>query len=146
MSTEATWRVMALTEADIPSAIALWESCEGVGLGQADSPQRVRRFLQANPDLSLAVRDQAGKLLAAVLVGSDSRRGYLYHLAVRRGSRRRGIGQALAGRAIAQLARAGVDRCNICVFADNAAAWSFWESASFAQRDNLVLMSRPTAT
>jgi ribosomal protein S18 acetylase RimI-like enzyme len=145
MPEATTWPVTDLREADIPAAIALWRSCDGVGLGQADGPERLGRFLQANPGLSLAVKGCGGELLAAVLVGTDTRRGYLYHLAVRADARRKGIGRVLAAEAMRRLGQAGMDRCNICVFADNAEALSFWQSAGFVLRENLVLMSCATA-
>ncbi|WP_373441554.1 hypothetical protein [Paenibacillus kribbensis] len=38
---------------DYDQAFALWSSLEGLGLSEADSPERITRFLQGNEGISL---------------------------------------------------------------------------------------------
>ncbi len=127
---------------DIPEAIDLWRLCDGVGLGCGDSPSQLESFLQRNPGLSLVARRATGRLAGAVLVGSDGRRGFLYHLAVDVDFRRRGLGTALARQALEGLARAGVGRCNIVVFRDNPEGLAFWQSNAWQPRNDLIVLTR----
>ena len=71
----------------------------------------------------------SGTVIAAVLCGHDGRRGYLHHLAVDAGHRRQGLGRALVERCLARLAVAGIPKCNIFLFNDNAEGRRFWESS-----------------
>jgi ribosomal protein S18 acetylase RimI-like enzyme len=129
-----------LSEADLPAAIALWRACEGIGLSDADREAELQTFLARNPGLSWAAIE-GGALLGCVLAGHDGRRGFLYHLAVRSDARRRGLGRALATRALQSLRAEGIAKCHIMVYRDNAEGHAFWQRAGFSQRDEIVIRS-----
>ena len=85
--------IRALRPEDCAAANALWCFMEGVVLRGDDNPERFNRFLERNPHCCYAAW-QGGKLLVgAIMAGHDGRRGYLYHLAVKPGHRRQGIGK-----------------------------------------------------
>lgn len=130
-------------EADIPAARALWGATEGVILDRSDSPERLRAFLAANAGLCF-VADEGGSLAGTILCGHDTRRGYLYHLAVAHEFRRRGHGRALVGAAMAALAAAGIRKCHIHVLPANAGALRFWQGLGWQRRDDMLLYSRAT--
>jgi ribosomal protein S18 acetylase RimI-like enzyme len=100
--------------------MALWNEAEGVGLSGADSKENIRSYLDRNPTMSLIAEDSQGTLLGAVLCGHDGRRGYIYHLAVHSDHRRRGIGRKLVQECLARLKVAGIQKCHIFIFEDNA--------------------------
>jgi ribosomal protein S18 acetylase RimI-like enzyme len=132
-----------MTPQDYDAVIALWRAVEGVGLSDADAPEAIGRYLDRNPGLSFTAWD-GDRLIGAVLCGHDGRRGYVHHLAVRAGHRRRGVGRALAERCIAALREAGIDKCHLFVYVDNPAARAFWARSGWMEREELVIMSRYT--
>ncbi len=135
-------RPMTLTDYD--AVLALWQSSPGVGLSDADSPAAIARFLERNPGLCFVAVEE-GQLAGAVLCGHDSRRGYLYHLAVHPRYRRRGLGQALAQRCIEALRALDIHKCHIFVYGENESGLAFWRSGGWVQRIELVILSKDTA-
>jgi len=126
---------------DYEEAMTLWQRTEGLTLRAADSCEAVLRYLKRNPGSSFVAREQ-DTLVAAVLGGHDGRRGYLHHLAVAPTHRGRGIGRALAERVLTALGTQGIHKCHLMVRADNADALAFWAHIGWAQRADLVIMSR----
>lgn len=116
---------------------ALWESTEGVGLGDGDSFSGVVRVLNRNPGLSwVAISEDA--LAGTILCGQDGRRGFIYHLAVGVPFRRAGLGTHLVQTALRGLRAAGIDQCYAFAFEANVAACSFWRTIGAVARDDLV--------
>ena len=50
--------------------LSLWETSEGVGLSEADSPEGIAGFLERNPGLSYVAYD-ARQLVGVVLCGGN---------------------------------------------------------------------------
>jgi N-acetylglutamate synthase len=134
--------IRAMVLGDYASAFALWEVTEGIGLSQSDTREAIALFLAQNPDLSAVAIDAEGALVGAVLCGHDGRRGCLYHVAVAASFRRRGIARALLERCFAKLAEAGIDKCNLFLYADNAAGAAFWEHNGWTRREDLRVFQR----
>ena len=124
---------------DFDAVIALWRRTEGVGLNESDTRRAITAFLRRNPRLSF-VAEQGGRIIGAVLCGHDGRRGYLHHLAVSKRHRRRGIGRLLVNACLAKLRKAGIQKCNIFIFANNAAGMKFWAHTGWSLRTELRLM------
>jgi putative acetyltransferase len=120
-----------LTMDDYEETVAFWRSQNGIAFNESDEPEPMSRFLLRNPGMSLIARDASGTVIAAVLCGHDGRRGYLHHLAVDAAHRRRGLGRALVERCLAKLAAAGIPKCNIFLFNDNAEGRRFWEKLGY---------------
>lgn len=135
-----TLTIKPMTDDSYEQVIALWQSAEGVGLSEADSPEAIAAYLARNPGLSL-VAWQDGRLVGAVLCGHDGRRGYIHHLAVRPGARRQGIGRQLVRQCLAGLRRQGIQKCHLFVFRRNEEAIAFWRAIGFTGRDELSMMS-----
>ena len=111
---------------DFDAVTALWRSVDGLGLGASDSRERTARYLERNPRMSF-VASAGRELVGTVMCGTDGRRGYLGHLAVRPSHRRRGIGAALVRRCLEALREIDIPKCNLYVYADNADAIAFWK-------------------
>ncbi|MFI5227901.1 MAG: GNAT family N-acetyltransferase [Gemmatimonadales bacterium] len=127
--------------ADYDAAIALWRAADGVTLRGADSRDAIDAYLARNAGLSF-VAVTGGRLVGAVLCGTDGRRGYLNHLAVAADCRRAGIGRQLAERCAAALASRGIRKCHLMVVSTNDAARSFWMRVGWLERGDVILMSR----
>ena len=124
---------------DFDAVIALWQRTEGVGLNESDTRRAITAFLRRNPRLSFVAK-QGGRIIGAVLCGHDGRRGYLHHLAVSKRHRRRGIGRLLVNACLAKLRQAGIQKCNIFIFANNADGMKFWAHTGWSLRTELRLM------
>lgn len=133
-------QIHEMTFADYPDAFELWKNCEGIGLSDADEPEPMRRFLEQNPGLCFIARD-GEHLVGTVLCGSDERRGYLYHLAVRANHRRLGLGAELVDRVLKALEERGIHKCHIMVYGSNETGLLFWRQGGWVPRPEIVLMS-----
>jgi len=129
---------------DYNAAYQLWETSPGVGLSSSDAYDSIARYLDRNPGLSFVACD-GPKLIGTVLGGHDSRRGYIYHLAVDLAYRKRGIGRDLVGHCIAALGKNGIEKCHIFVFGTNDDALAFWKNCGWTERVELVILSKYTA-
>jgi N-acetylglutamate synthase len=133
-------RIREFTMADYDSAVELWRRTEGVGLSEADEAHNIHGFLDHNPGMSFVAED-GGRLVGAVLCGTDARRGFLHHLAVDAAHRRSGIGRTLVHRCLQALAARGMRKCHIFVIADNLEGKRFWQRIGWEERTTLVVMS-----
>jgi len=124
---------------DYDAVLALWRRAEGVGLNESDTRPAIATYLRRNPRFSF-VAEKDGRLVGAVLCGHDGRRGYLHHLAVARRHRQQGIGRQLVHACLAKLRQAGIQKCNIFIFADNAAGMKFWAHTGWKLRTELQVM------
>jgi putative acetyltransferase len=130
-----------LQMSDYPEVIALWQGAEGVGLSSADSPERIRLYLERNPGMSYIARED-DHLIGAVLCGHDGRRGYLHHLAVRSDRRGEGIGRALVDHCLSALRTVGIEKCHLFVLRGNDTGHAFWREVGWRERVDIVLMSK----
>jgi ribosomal protein S18 acetylase RimI-like enzyme len=128
---------------DYPAARALWERTPGVGLSSADEPAAIEAFLARKPNLSL-VATTDGQLVGTVLCGHDGRRGLIHHLVTAPEHRRSGIGRRLLLGALQGLRQAGIGKCHVLVFRDNADGVAFWRGIGAEERVELTLFSLPT--
>ena len=133
--------IQEMTIADFEEVRALWQESQGIELSNADTKESITRFLERNPGLSFVARD-GDQLVGAVLCGHDGRRGYIDHLAVIQSHRRQGIGRALVGRCLYNLVQIGIRKWHLFVIQDKQEAIEFWKKMGWAQRVELVTMSK----
>ena len=133
--TELTIRPM--TMADYDAAMALWETTPGICIRDVDSRDAIARYLARNPGLSL-VAVASGSVVGTVLCGHDGRRGFIHHLAVKEGHRRKGIGRALFDRCVEGLEREGILKTHLFVLNENEGAFAFWEKSGCRKRDDIA--------
>lgn len=151
-ATKETTTLRPLRAGDYDAVLRLWRRCQGIGLGASDTRSAILAYLRRNPGFSF-VAQKRGKVIGAILGGHDGRRGYLHHLAVAERYRRAGVGRQLVHTCLNRLRQAGVQKCNIFVFADNREGMKFWASAGWSERPDLRLLqidlavrqSRPTS-
>jgi putative acetyltransferase len=131
-----------MEKGDLAEVIQFWQGMEGIGLSESDSYSALSLFLQRNPGLSWVTRNKDRELIGSVLCGHDGRRGYLHHLAVAQGYRRKGIGRALVERCLSSLRELKVLKCNIFLFCLNPEGQEFWKAMGWKEREDLILMQR----
>jgi hypothetical protein len=74
-------------------AYKIWQESEGLYLTIGDTNDAVQKYLDRNPGMSFVCIDKEKNCMAGtILCGHDGRRGFIYHLAVRKGYRGRSIG------------------------------------------------------
>lgn len=135
-----TLRPLVLT--DYKTVRKLWESTEGIGLNDSDTPEAIASFLERNPNLSLVAVFLSGEIVGAVLCGHDGRRGYLHHLAVAKTARGLGLGRALVENCLCRLTALGLPKCNIYLYASHQPGREFWAHEGWTVRDDLIVMQR----
>lgn len=130
--------IRRMTLDDYDAVYALWLSCSGMGLNNVDdSREGIDRFLQRNPETCLVAEDN-GEILGAILVGTDGRRGYIYHTAVSPLHRRQGIAKSLLQKALSAVEALGISKTALVVFEHNKEGNTFWENMGYTQRPDLV--------
>lgn len=134
--------ISLFTEDCYDEVYALWRSCEGLGLNEADSRERILQYLRRNPGTSFIAR-AGDAIVGTVLGGHDGRRGYLHHLAVLPAYRKRGIGHRLVESALDAIRAQGIDRCHGFVFRSNEEGLAFWDAAGWMARNDICLISKP---
>ncbi len=120
--------------------MALWRETEGVVVSSVDTKENIMRLLERNPGLSFVVLDKED-VVGAVLCSQDGRMGYLTHLAIDKGHRRKGLGRSMVGRCLYTLMGIGIRKCTLLVMQDEAGAKAFWESIGLEGRVDLLMMS-----
>lgn len=135
-----TLEISPFTIADYEEAYALWSVTPGIGLSSVDAREAIQFYLDENPGISHVAREN-GRLVGAVLCGSDRRRGYLHHLAVASDCRGKNIGRKLVDHCLKALRRQGIVKCHIFVYRDNTDGFAFWEKIGWYRRNDLDIMS-----
>ena len=100
---------------DYDAVYALWQNAgPGIGIGRSDSREELAKKMQRDPDLFLVAAD-GDRIIGTVFGGFDGRRGLIYHLAVERAYRKRGIGKMLMDEIERRLVARGCLRCYLLV-------------------------------
>lgn len=127
---------------DYEEAHKLWLCCKGVGLNELDdSRDGIERFLLRNPDTCF-VAEREGKVTGVILAGNDGRRAYIYHLAVDKEYRGKGIATQLVDAVVNVLKLLGVQKAALVVFKDNTEGNAFWEKMGFTVREDLIYRNK----
>jgi N-acetylglutamate synthase len=134
--------IRLMTSDDFKEVRRLWEDSDGVGLNvRDDSIEGLSRYLERNPRTCF-VAERGGRLAGAILGGHDGRRGFIYHAAVSRTSRRQGIGKALVKAVLNALRDEGISKVALVVFHTNDAGHAFWQAQSFSERNDLIYFDK----
>jgi ribosomal protein S18 acetylase RimI-like enzyme len=126
-------------DADLEAVLGLWSDAgAGIQLHRSDEPSEIRKKLQRDPDLFL-VAETDGRIVGAVLGGFDGRRGMVYHLAVARRFRRKGIGARLMDALEGRLRAKGCLKYYLLVTPDNREAIALYQGLGWEIMDLLVM-------
>ena len=127
---------------DYDRVLHLWKSIEtGMNVGRSDSPEEIQKKVQRDPDLFL-VAEIGDDIVGSVIGAFDGRRGMVYHLAVHRDFRGRGIGAALLAEVEDRLKAKGCLKCLLHVFADNTEAIQFYGNRGWREQTEDVVFGK----
>ncbi len=137
--------IRLMTIKDYSSVYALWLSCSGMGLNNLDdSREGIEKFLKRNPTTCfVAVEDE--EVVGVIIGGHDGRRGYIYHTAVHKNYRRRGIAENLLDKCLEALKAEGINKVALVVFERNWVGNFFWQKQGFDVRTDLVYRNKAIA-
>ncbi len=135
-------QIRKMTIADYDEIYSLWLSCAGMGLNSLDDTKDgIARFLERNPETCfVALIDD--RIVGAIMVGTDGRRGYIYHTAVHPDYRRQGIAKALVETALSAVERLGINKVALVVFGRNKCGNEFWERIGFTTREDIIYRNK----
>ena len=129
--------VRVMTMEDYDQVKELWNSIHGFGIRSIDdSREGVERFIRRNPTTSM-VAEYQGKIIGAILCGHDGRRGCLYHVCVRKGYRRQGIGKAMVVACMEALRKEQINKVSLIAFTKNDIGNAFWKEIAWTKREDL---------
>lgn len=135
-------QIRKMTLADYDNIYNLWLSCVGMGLNNLDdSKTGIEIFLKRNPDTCF-VAEHENKVVGAIMVGNDGRRGYIYHTSVAPEYQRQGIGSKLVDIATDALKKQGINKVALVVFAKNKDGNAFWEKQGFTVREDIIYRNK----
>ena len=129
--------IRTMTIEDYEQVHDLWMKIHGFGIRSVDdSKEGVERFLKRNPTTSVvAVEDD--KIVGAILCGHDGRRGCLYHVCVRKGYRRHGVGKAMVVACMEALRKEEINKVTLIAFTKNDIGNAFWNKIGWTEREDL---------
>lgn len=135
-------QIRKMTIKDYDEIYALWMSCVGMGLNSLDdSKDGIAKFLERNPETCfVALIDE--RIVGVIMVGTDGRRGYIYHTSVHPDFRKQGIAKALVNTALSAVERLGIGKVALVVFGRNKVGNEFWESMGFTVREDLIYRNK----
>ena len=124
-----------------PAVIPWWESSgPGVSPGRSDTPEETEKKLGRDPDLFL-VAEMDDCIVGTVMGGFDGRRGLVYHLAVAKELRGKGLGDALMDEVESRLKNIGCIRAYLLVAHDNDGVVDFYKRRAWETMD-LTIMAK----
>jgi ribosomal protein S18 acetylase RimI-like enzyme len=133
--------IREMTADDYESVYALWTRTANMGLRDIDdSKDAITKFLQKNPGCCF-VAEEGGRIIGAILGGSDGRRGTIYHAAVDIDCRGQGIGTLLLENVKHAFTLQGVTRVSLHVYNTNEIGNAFWKISGFTRRDDVYYYS-----
>lgn len=133
-----TLQVRPFLEDDQSSVVALWSEVFVDDPPRNDPRAVIGRKLRVQRELFL-VGEFQGDIVGTVIAGFDGFRGWVYHLAVRPGCRRRGFGRELMREAEARLKALGCPKLNLQVRSSNAEVIAFYERLGYSVEDRASL-------
>ena len=132
--------IRAMHGSDHGELVRLWSSFPGNAITGADSREEFEAFLTRNGSFCFTACEN-DEVVGSVMAGSDGRRGYVYHLAVRADHQRRGLGGDLMHMVEDALFKAGLEKVHLFIYNDNPAV-AFYERSGWHVRNDITVMSR----
>ncbi|MCK4506808.1 MAG: GNAT family N-acetyltransferase [Candidatus Aegiribacteria sp.] len=125
---------------DYSSLVELWSGFPGTTMTGSDSREGFESFLEMNGEYCFSVLLN-NRIVGSVMAGHDTRRGYIYHLAVDESLQGKGTGAALMSAAESVLRNAGIEKAHLFIYSDNTAI-RFYEKTGWHRRHDIAVMSK----
>lgn len=134
-------RIRSFRPEDEAEVVALWREA-GLLTNPLNDPVQDIRFCRKSGHGEVLVGERDGRIAAAVMVGHDGHRGWIYHLGVRPGLQKRGLGRAMTRAAEAWLAERGVPKVELMVRESNDVVIGFYQRIGYVLEPRAVLAKR----
>jgi N-acetylglutamate synthase len=121
--------IRAMKESDLEEALKLWRISFNAGFStNFDSKEVLIKYLNRNPELSSVACTRDEEIVGALMCGHDGRRGSIYHTAVYKEYRNKGIGRRLEQRSLEELKKVGISTGFLFINVNNPGSQEFWNS------------------
>ncbi len=128
--------IRPIADGDVAAVIALWHAA-GVTRPWND-PAHDIAFARRGPHSTVLVAEIGGSIAAAVMVGEDGHRGWVYYLATLPERQLSGLGRAIMQAAEAWLTARGIWKVQLLIRAENEAVRGFYEHLGYAKNPTVV--------
>jgi ribosomal protein S18 acetylase RimI-like enzyme len=123
---------------DREALIALWQACNLVVAG-ANDPAADIDFCVQSTDADILVGEQAGRLIASIMVGHDGHRGWMYYVAVDPKARKSGLGRQMVVAGEAWLKARGAPKSQLMIRETNTQVEAFYARLGYKTIPRLVM-------
>ena len=125
---------------DFEAVTILWQA-SGLHNPSIDGLDSLHDLCERNPGLFLLATEDE-QIVGSVIGTFDGRRGYIYHVAVHPGSRRKGYATALLREVERRLWAMGVQKVRFMVSKSNESALAFYRTLGFQVDEHAYSMSK----
>ena len=133
-------RIREFEIVDYEVVLRLWKDA-GLIIRPGDDLNDIRLKLQRDPDLFLVATD-GSELVGCVMGGWDGRRGWIYHLAVKRSHQRQRVAKTLVGELETRLTRKGARKVNAQIYRSNTASLQFFKACGYEAHSDLIMVGK----
>ena len=128
--------IAPIADADIAAVIALWQRC---GLTRPwNDPAADIALARKGANAAVLVGRDGSAVVATAMVGHDGHRGWVYYVATDPKHRGKGHGRTIMQAAEDWLRQTGIEKLQLMVRRENAAAGSFYQSIGYAESQTIV--------
>jgi ribosomal protein S18 acetylase RimI-like enzyme len=131
-----TLAIAPITDADIEATIALWQRC---GLTRPwNDPAADIALARKGDNSAVLLGRENGALAAAIMVGHDGHRGWVYYLGVDPDQRGKGHGRTIMDAAEDWLRQRGILKLMLMVRPENTEVQSFYDSIGYEEQPRTI--------
>ena len=136
-------KIRTATKDDIPSLISFWEKTDlHMKPKGRDKPENLEIQIQQSNMWILIAEEDASELVGAVIVTSDSRKGWINRLAVNPNHRRKGIANQLLIAAENSLKENGITVYSALIEETNIASRNLFEKTGYNHIKGIVYYAK----
>jgi ribosomal protein S18 acetylase RimI-like enzyme len=132
-------RIAEITDADVEAVVALWDRC-GL-LRPWNDPRADIALARRTPTSTVLVGREDEAIVAALMVGSDGHRGYVYYVGTEPERQRGGLGREIMTAAEAFVRAQGAPKLQLLV-RDGNPATGFYERLGYGLEPVSVMSKR----
>ncbi|MBI9011537.1 MAG: GNAT family N-acetyltransferase [Clostridiales bacterium] len=133
--------IREMEKSDLEKCLVLWKDAFNAGYSDRfDTVNSLEAYLDRNPGFSTVVYDLEDNLLGALMCGHDGRRGSIYHTAVSKSHRGKGIGRMMETRSLSKLKKIGITTGFLFINTKNPGSREFWEHTGWEIVDDVKYM------
>ena len=134
-------RIRPFRPEDEAGVVALWGAAKLL-TNPLNDPARDIRFCRDSRHGEVLVGEDDGRVVAAVMVGHDGHRGWIWYLAVRPELQGSGLGRAMTKAAETWLAARGVPKVELLVRDSNTRVTGVYQRLGYVQEPRALLAKR----